>query len=116
MNMMKQLMKEDAESYPFTHFVETNIGNPHAFGQKPVTFHRQVLSAVLHPELISKEVYHPDVNRRASEYVAAFKDIGSYTSSPGNSMVTNSIVNIFREEMASQQKKGISIWAMEPVI
>jgi alanine transaminase len=69
MNQMKKDIAAGNASYKFDKFCETNIGNPHYFRQQPITFTREVMSAVLNPDLITKKVYNADVNRRAQEYL-----------------------------------------------
>ena len=76
-------MKADPKSLPFTRFCQTNTGNPQALGQKPITFFREVISAVLNPDLITKNVYSADVNNRALEYLQEFISAGAYTQSAG---------------------------------
>ncbi|CAL1131779.1 unnamed protein product [Cladocopium goreaui] len=44
------------EKLPFDRLVFCNIGNPHAVGQKPITFYRQVAAAVTDPSLLSAGV------------------------------------------------------------
>ena len=44
-----------------------NIGNPHAVGQKPISFYRQVAAAVTEPSLLEAKVYPEDVLARARE-------------------------------------------------
>ena len=65
MKEIQAKIDQDPSSYPFSTFCKTNTGNPQALGQKPITFFRQVLSAVLNPELINLNVYTSDVNARA---------------------------------------------------
>lgn len=48
-------------TYPFDHIVYTNIGNPHAVGQKPLTWPRQVLALADLPDDVG--VDHPDVHK-----------------------------------------------------
>lgn len=55
-----QLTQGDA-TFPFDHIVYTNIGNPHAVGQKPLTWPRQVLALADLPDDVG--VNHPDVHK-----------------------------------------------------
>ena len=69
----------------------TNIGNPHAVGQKPLTFYRQVMAlcdlpaeyGVDHPN--ANQLFPEDVISRAREMRAAIGECGtgSYTNSQG---------------------------------
>lgn len=65
--------------FPFDSFTETNIGNPHLFKQKPITFNRQVIAAVSYPELITRKIFSEDVNNRAEQYLETYTSIGSYS-------------------------------------
>jgi len=76
---------------PFKSITYTNIGNPHAVGQKPLTFNRQVLalcdlpaeSGVDHPE--AERIFPKDAIARARELRASIGTggTGSYTNSQG---------------------------------
>lgn len=69
----------------------TNVGNPHAVKQKPITYYRQVLAlcdlppecGVDHPN--AESVFPKDVIARAREYKAAIGPggTGSYSHSQG---------------------------------
>ena len=97
-----------SQKYPFDHIVYTNIGNPHALGQKPLTWPRQVLALVELPSHVG--VDHPEIGklfpadaiRRAREIKQAIGGHGSgvYTHSKG--------VKAFREEIAQfiEQRDG----------
>ena len=53
--MMADAIKEDIQngtaSYPFSEVAYCNITNPQEFGQRPITFIREVLSCVVNPDL-----------------------------------------------------------------
>jgi len=85
------VMKADqlaAEGMAITY---TNIGNPHAVGQKPLTYYRQVMAlcdlpaecGVDHPN--ANQLFPADVIERAKEVRAAVGECGtgSYTNSQG---------------------------------
>jgi hypothetical protein len=63
------------EKMPFKKVIYCNIGNPQSLEQKPITFHRQVLSLVDYPELLSNKAalsaYPDDAVARAKAYLAA---------------------------------------------
>ena len=65
------------DDLPFDKLVLCNIGNPHAVQQRPITFYRQVASALYSPELEKDGggalagVYPVDVICRAQAYHAA---------------------------------------------
>lgn len=83
------------EKLPFDRLVFCNIGNPHAVGQKPITFYRQVAAAVTDPSLLSAGIYPDDVKKRATEYLAATNGAGSgaYTDSSGLLLVRQQVAN-----------------------
>ena len=53
--------------------VYANIGDAHAMGQKPITFIRQVVSAVAFPDLLTMTHLPEDVKTRARTLLAASK-------------------------------------------
>ena len=61
-------LKNQSGSYPFKSVIMCNIGNPQELGQKPLTFHRQVLSSVLSPELM--QYCAKDVQQRAQRILS----------------------------------------------
>lgn len=90
---IKQLLKEGSHNYPFTQLTECNIGNPQIFGQKPITFNRQVLSTILNPELVHTETYSKDVRARAKYYLERMGSttIGAYSDSAGHIFIRESV-------------------------
>jgi len=94
-------MQKDINSGKRTDFekiVFCNIGNPHAVGQKPITFVRQVLSLVEYPELLNNPnihlLYPEDVIERAREYVEGSKHgIGAYSNSQGFDFAVKDVAN-----------------------
>lgn len=76
--------------------VATNVGNPQALGQKPLTFNRQVLSLCVAPFLMENpevvKTFPTDVVQRAKSYVKAIAGgVGAYQDSRGNSYIRNEI-------------------------
>ena len=43
--------------FPFQKMAYCNIGNPQQFGQKPLTFVREIMASVIDPNLIKKGAY-----------------------------------------------------------
>lgn len=88
------------KQYPFDHIVYTNIGNPHAVDQKPLTWPRQVLALLQLPDDLG--VNHPEADKlfpqdaidRAREMKSAMSNrgMGAYTHSKG--------VREFRKDVA----------------
>lgn len=74
----------------------TNIGNPHALGQRPITFLRQVLALTSYPDLLEMpEVlkhFPSDVVERAKAYLANMPGgTGAYQDSKGNPFVVKEV-------------------------
>lgn len=106
-------IKKELQTHPeklrnFSELICANIGNPHAVGQKPITFHRQVISCLINPDLLHHSASsgmtltmgenHPalfplDVATRAGRYLQAFPSFGAYSPSAG--------VSLFREIAAA---------------
>ena len=78
-------LKSSKGNYGFDNVIMCNIGNPQELGQKPLTFHRQVLSAALSPSLIESNTFPKDVNERAKKILndTPSYSIGAYTHSQG---------------------------------
>lgn len=94
------VMRADVLKAEGRDIVYSNIGNPHAVGQKPISYYRQVLALCDLP--VEYGIYHPnvstmfpkDVIERAKEYHAAIPTgTGSYTNSQG--------IQLFRQHIAS---------------
>mmetsp|Transcript_31 Transcript_31/g.72 ORF Transcript_31/g.72 Transcript_31/m.72 type:complete len:495 (-) Transcript_31:97-1581(-) len=85
--------------------VFTNVGNPQAVGQKPITFYRQVLAlcdlppecGVDHPH--ASEIFPPDAISRAKEYKAAIgpAGTGAYSHSQGIFAFREHVADFIRE-------------------
>lgn len=69
--------------FPFKKVIPCNIGNPHALGQKSLTFVRDVLSLVVNPVLIDTPLFPKDAVDRAKKYLEGTPDVGAYTESQG---------------------------------
>eukprot|EP00922_Rhytidocystis_sp_ex-Travisia-forbesii_P012762 GHVS01019198.1.p1 GENE.GHVS01019198.1~~GHVS01019198.1.p1 ORF type:complete len:714 (-),score=124.66 GHVS01019198.1:617-2473(-) len=69
--------------YNFTATLPANIGNPQAVGQTPITFHRQMLSCMLSPELLSTTLFPSDVMTRARSFLSSSISVGAYSHSKG---------------------------------
>lgn len=76
----------------------TNIGNPHALGQKPITFPRQVLSLVTCPSLMDnpdvEKLFPKDAIARAKTYLQNLPGgSGAYQDSRGNMFVRKEVAD-----------------------
>eukprot|EP00188_Purpureofilum_apyrenoidigerum_P005429 Plantae.Rhodophyta-Purpureofilum_apyrenoidigerum.ctg7058.p1 GENE.Plantae.Rhodophyta-Purpureofilum_apyrenoidigerum.ctg7058~~Plantae.Rhodophyta-Purpureofilum_apyrenoidigerum.ctg7058.p1 ORF type:complete len:496 (+),score=101.05 Plantae.Rhodophyta-Purpureofilum_apyrenoidigerum.ctg7058:379-1866(+) len=82
--------------------IYTNVGNPQALGQKPITFFRQVLALVNYPDMMDDprcaEIFAPDVIDRARIYLKNTPGgTGAYQDSRGNEYVRQEIVKFLEE-------------------
>ena len=85
---IQQELSAGSHSKPFDEILWANIGNPHAVGQKPVTFYREVLAAVDCPSMLEKpgieNILPPDVIARAKWLTSKIKGgTGAYSHSQG---------------------------------
>eukprot|EP00033_Pygsuia_biforma_P001157 GCRY01001316.1.p1 GENE.GCRY01001316.1~~GCRY01001316.1.p1 ORF type:complete len:509 (+),score=118.16 GCRY01001316.1:146-1672(+) len=81
-------LAEGACSHPFEKVIPCNIGNPHAVGQKPLTYPRQVLSCLEYPEILKNpaknQIFPSDVLERAETFMKINSSgLGSYSESKG---------------------------------
>ena len=76
---------KSSNKYPFSSVIMCNIGNPQELNQKPLTFHRQVMSSLLSPSLMDSNVFPDDVTKRAKKILddTPSGSIGAYTHSQG---------------------------------
>jgi alanine transaminase len=93
------------DELPFDKLTLCNIGNPHAVQQKPITYYRQVASALYSPELTKEgggalaTLYPEDVIARAKAYHAATNGsgMGAYTDSAGLQLVRDEVAAFLLE-------------------
>ncbi len=78
-----------------------NIGNPHSFGQKPLTWFRQVLALAEYPELLDRGDlcgFPADVVETARMVVRESQyGLGAYTESKGMRFVRCAVADFIRE-------------------
>ena len=89
--------KEGGNSFPFRKVVACNIGNPHALGQRSMTFVRDVLSIVINPSLIEMAKFPKDTVARGKKYLQATPDVGAYTNSQGILAVREEISQFLKQ-------------------
>lgn len=92
-----RLRKGDT-NLPFSSIISANIGNPQQLDQKPITFFRQVLSILEHPQLLDHEQvllnslgYKPDVLERAKFLLENIGSVGAYSASAGVPAIKESV-------------------------
>lgn len=84
--------------------IYTNVGNPHALGQQPITFGRQVFSLMMAPFLLDNpnatKIFPSDAIARARNYLTHIKGgLGAYSDSKGNPYIRREVAN-FIEKMS----------------
>jgi aspartate/methionine/tyrosine aminotransferase len=103
-----ELKKTTQHDFPFERIIYTNIGNPHAMGQKPITWTRQVLALLQLPDDMG--INHPnahhlfpsDAVERARSMKAAIGSVGAYSHSKGALAFRQDVANfIERRDGAS---------------
>ncbi|CDO96247.1 unnamed protein product [Kluyveromyces dobzhanskii CBS 2104] len=87
---LKETLRTDPKSLPFSKIISANIGNPQQLDQKPLTFYREVLSLLQHPELLEETdatlqtLYKIDAIQRARHLLAKVGgSVGAYSQSQG---------------------------------
>jgi alanine transaminase len=90
---LQKLLHRTDHGLPFTEVIACNIGNPHAIGQQPLTYIRQILSACLYPSLLDHPNLFPsDIIDRAKWYLNQIPGgIGAYSESEGALVVRKEI-------------------------
>lgn len=83
--------------------IYTNVGNPQALGQIPLTFFRQVMSLLMAPFLMdhpnAKNIFPPDAIARAKLYLTHLKGgLGAYSDSRGNPFIRQEIANFITRQ------------------
>lgn len=96
LELAAQLSKGNA-NLPFDKIIACNVGNPHALGQKPLSFSRDVLSIVMNPSLKNRAVFADDVIRKADRYLSSIPGMGSYTDCQGIVAVREDISKFLEE-------------------
>lgn len=91
-----ELQKQNKE------IIYCNIGNPQQLGQKPLTFHRNVLSLTASPELIENQyiqkIFPKDVIQRAKTILSGVDgNTGAYTHSQGLPSIRKSVSKFIEE-------------------
>ncbi|CAO3691350.1 unnamed protein product [Rhizopus stolonifer] len=97
---ISKMLKTHPEKFKFDDVVFCNIGNPHIFNQKPITFFRQVSSLVENQDLLKKEnrdlvsqLYPVDAIERAETLLENIGPLGAYADSKGVAYIRQNIAN-----------------------
>ena len=83
--------------------IYTNVGNPQALGQVPLTFNRQVLSLLMAPFLMDDPkaigLFPPDAIERAKLYLSKIKGgLGAYSDSKGNPYIREEVAKFITKQ------------------
>ena len=83
--------------------IYTNVGNPQALGQIPLSFNRQVMALLLAPFLLETpegaRLFPRDAIERAKVYLANLKGgMGAYTDSKGNPYIRKEVANFIESQ------------------
>jgi glutamate--glyoxylate aminotransferase len=82
--------------------IYTNVGNPHAVGQAPLTFGRQVMALLMAPFLMDtpecSKLFPPDAIARAKLYMTKLSGgIGAYSDSKGSPYIRREIADFIEQ-------------------
>lgn len=95
---------ENGVKMPFDKLTPMNIGNPQAVGQKPISFPREVISALYSG--LDSTMYRADVVKRAETYKQEIENVEAYTHYKG--------MRIIREHIAEFIKKRDGFGDIDP--
>jgi len=89
---------QDGVQKPFSSVIKANIGDAHAMGNPPITFIRQVLALVTHPDLLQSAEFPEDAKSRAKEILKGCKggSVGSYSESPGLEIIRRHVAEYIK--------------------
>ncbi|XP_026734187.1 alanine aminotransferase 1-like isoform X3 [Trichoplusia ni] len=78
---------------PFKRVIRANIGDAHAMGQTPITYIRQVIAMVAHPELIESSNLPKDAKDQARQILCGMSghSAGAYTMSCGVELIRKNV-------------------------
>jgi alanine transaminase len=109
-------LASDPSSVPFDEIVQCNIGNPQSLGQKPLSYHREVLALTIAPSLLDKALklqaegkptgFEPDVLTRAKAYLDSVPSMGAYTHSQGIALVRQQVADFITERDGAKYGKA----------
>lgn len=90
-----------------------NIGNPHTFDQKPLTYIREILSLLEYPDLLNKQIskfYAQDSIKRAKFILSQIPEgLGAYSTSAGIDFVRQAVADFIsrRDSIATDPDRII---------
>ncbi|CAD8209384.1 unnamed protein product [Paramecium octaurelia] len=98
---------KSGKQYPFDSITELNIGNPQTFGQKPISFNRSVLAAMLDPLVLQHQ--SEDVQRRVKHYCDKIGfQVGAYSQSAGYPVVREALANFIQKRDGTAERPNIN--------
>jgi len=88
-------IKNGDVSFPFEKVIPLNIGNPQAIGQSPIQYNRDIISALINPNIAPSSHLSDDARKRVELMTSLFSTpIGAYTqNSKGHQQVRQAIAN-----------------------
>ena len=94
----EEIRKRIAEgdiTFPFKKITPLNIGNPQAVGQGFIQYNRDIIAALLNPNLLESNYLLPDAKERVRHMNSLFSTpIGAYTvNSKGHAQVRQAVAN-----------------------
>ena len=78
--------------------IMSNHCNPHSYGQNPITFNRQCISAILNPDLAKAKIYNQDVIKRTEYYLSKLGyPLGAYSEDVGYISVMKNVAKFLEK-------------------
>ena len=101
---IKNRIKNGDLSYPFKKITPLNIGNPQAVGQGVITYNREVMAGLIHPDILNSNAIGDDAKLRVRQMLGLFSTpVGAYTSnSKGHAQVRQAIANYINARDGSE--------------
>lgn len=103
-------LKQNPSNYNFSEVIKCNIGDCHATGQEPITFMRQVLAGLCHPDIA--HTFPNDIQERV-KYLrdgCGGRSIGAYSNSAGLNCIRDNIANYINERDGSSNANSDEIF------
>ena len=98
----------------------TNVGNPQALGQRPITFNRHVMSLLMAPFLLDDpnvgSMFPPDAIERAKNYLKHLKGgLGAYSDARGNPYIRQEIATFISNQVGGPSNPDQILFPTERV-
>lgn len=95
----RKRMKEGDTSFPFKKIVPLNIGNPQSVGQGFIQYNREIIAALMNPNLIESNYLNDDAKERVKLMSSLFSTpIGAYTiNSKGHAQIRQAVASYIQQ-------------------